>query len=255
MALRSNVGMLKDLLLKAGVVDEFQMRAALGNLQQWGGRLSGVIVEMGFCDDETMTNALSRALKLPIVQLGMVPRDAALLSKLDVAFCDEHCVFPVRMENRTALVAMSDPTELDTIDALTAKIGARVQVAVASEKEIRAAIAKHYRGAAVPATHERNLARDAHISATGGHIFDFENHPPASIEQPGELPPPQQWMKKPPSANTLLDEVMGASRETQNEGLTADELKRIQIAHDNQLKAGAILKALHALLAEKGYLS
>jgi hypothetical protein len=46
MALRPNVAKLKDVLLKSGLVDEFQMRSAMGRLEQWGGRLTGVIVEI-----------------------------------------------------------------------------------------------------------------------------------------------------------------------------------------------------------------
>ena len=128
MALRSNVGKLRDLLIKARVIDEFQARAAMGRLEQWGGRLTGVIVDMGFCDDETMMNTLSKALNLPTIHLGMVQKDGALLAKVDAAFCTEHGIFPVSLQNRTAVIAVSDPTELDTIDALSSKLGVRVQI-------------------------------------------------------------------------------------------------------------------------------
>lgn len=254
MALRTNVGKLKDLLLKARVIDEFQARAAMGRLEQWGGRLTGIIVDMGFCDDETMMNALSKALNLPTIHLGMVPRDGALLAKLDAEFCTEHGLFPVSLQNRVATIAVSDPTELDTIDAVASKLGVRVQIAVASENEIRAAIAKHYHGKVTPATRDKNRARDAHISATSGEVFELDTSTPNKPSNASSVSAQQQWMNKPPSANTMLDEFLDEETPPKAEGFTAEELARIEAAQVNQGKAAAILKALQALLTEKGYL-
>ena len=254
MALRTNVAKLKTLLLKAGVIDEFQARAAMGRLEQWGGRLTGVIVDMGFCDDETMMNALSKALNLPTIHLGMVLKDGALLSKIDAEFCSEHGIFPVSLQNRTAVIAMSDPTELDTVDALSSRLSARIQVAVAAENEIRAAINKHYYGKAVPATRgDKNRARDAHISATSGEVFELDT---TSAPKPGEdarISQAQAWMNKPPSANTMLDEFLDEG-EGGSDGFTTEEVARIESAQVNQAKAASILRALQELLTEKGYL-
>ena len=252
MALRTNVAKLKDLLIKARVIDEFQARAAMGRLEQWGGRLTGIVVDLGFCDDETMMNALCKALGLPTIHLGMVPKDGALLSKIDAAFCSEHGIFPVSLQNRIAVIAMSDPTELDTIDALAARLGVRVQVSVASENEIRAAIAKHYHGQAGRATGvDKNRQRDAHISATSGEVFELDT----SSAPGGDEARQQSWMKKAPSANTMLDEFLdeGAAA-PKSDGFTPEEIARIEAAQVNQAKAASILRALQSLLTEKGYL-
>lgn len=255
MALRTNVGKLKDLLLKARIIDEFQARAAMGRLEQWGGRLTGIIVDMGFVDDETLMNALSKALNLPTIHLGMVQRDGALLAKLDAEFCTEHGLFPVSLQNRVATIAVSDPTELDTIDALASKLNARVQMAVASENEIRAAIQKHYHGKVTPATRDKNRARDAHISATSGEVFELDTSTPNKPSDSPRVSQQQQWMNKPPSANTMLDEFLDeGDSPPKSQGFTAEEVARIEAAQVNQAKAAAILKALQALLTEKGYL-
>lgn len=254
MALRPNVAKLKDVLLKSGLVDEFQMRSAMGRLEQWGGRLTGVIVEMGFCDDETMVQTLSKALKVPVAHLGMVPRDGALLAKVDPEFCEEHGIFPVSLQNRTAVIAMSDPTELDTLDTLSSRLGARVQMVIASEREIIAAIAKHYRGQTVPATSRNtNRARDAHIAATSGQVFELDMSPPPKPgEEPGAGSPSLAWMNKAPSANTMLDEFLDEG-DDKTDGFSAEEVKRVEAAVETQRKTTAILTALKALLAEKGF--
>lgn len=253
MALRPNVARLRDMLLKSKSVDEFQMKAAMGRLEQWGGRLTGIIVDMGFMDDEAMVKTLSESMRLPVAHLGMVVKDSQLLNKLDAAYCQEHGVFPVSMQNRVVTLAMSDPTEVDAIDYVQSKMGARVQVVVAAESEIRAAIAKHYRGQDVPATNRHtgaNRAREAHIEATKGQVFELDTSaPPKPVDAPTPAP---AFSRKSPSANTMLDDFLedGAS----SYDLSPEELKRLETARDNQLKAGAILRALQSLLTEKGYL-
>lgn len=247
MPLRPNVAKLKEVLLKAGVVDEFQMRAALGRLEQWGGRLTGVLSDMGFVDDETLVATLAQAFRVPVIHLGMVHRDATLLHKLDVAFCEEHGLFPVALKDRTATIAVSDPSELDTIDLLQQKLGLRVQVAIAPESEIRAAIARHYRGQDVPATRRtNNKARDAYIAATRGEVFELDDAPPP----PPGSDPRAEFLRRPPSANTMLDEFLD---EPKSDDFGPEALERLEAVKKNQLKTSAILRALHELLTEKGY--
>lgn len=268
MALRPNVTRLKDQLLKAKVVDELQMRSALAHLEQWGGRLPAVLVEMGFCDEEELTTKLGEILRLPTMHLGMVHHDKGALSKVEPEFCDEHGVFPVNLQGRTATVAMADPTAVDTIDLLAAKLNARVQVAVAGESEIRNAINKHYRGLAAAA--QPNRARTAFTaevpvasssapraapppSVVGEDEIELDTSAPP---EPGAAPagPSRDWMNRPPSANTMLDEFFDEGAEAKTEGFTPEELKRLEAARDNQLKTAAILRALQSLLTEKGYL-
>lgn len=258
MALRPNVARLRDMLLKSKAVDEFQMKAAMGRLEQWGGRLTGIIVDMGFVDDETMVKTLSDAMRLPVAHLGMVTKDAQLLAKLDAAYCQEHGVFPVSVHNRVVTLAMSDPTEVDAIDFVQSTVGARVQVVVAAESEIRAAIAKHYRGQDVPATSRNanmNRAREAHIEATKGQVFELDTTAPPKPGEAASSPAPapsQAFSRKSPSANTMLDDFLDDGPKTDE--LSPEELKRLETARENQLKAGAILRALQQLLTEKGYL-
>ncbi len=258
MALRPNVARLRDLLLKSKLVDEFQMRAAMGRLEQWGGRLTGIIVDLGFVDDEAMVQALSQAMRIPVMHLGMVVKDQALLSKVDPVWCQEHGVFPVSLQNRVVTLAMSDPTEVDAVDYVQQRVGARVQVVVAPEGEIRAAIAKHYYGQSVPATRRPpTSAKDAHIESTRGEVFELDtSSPPKPGEGPTAAPNASDgWLGRAPSANTLLDDFLDDAPAEKADGLSAEELKRLESAVANQAKTGAILQALNTLLREKGYLS
>ncbi|MEW5738527.1 MAG: hypothetical protein AB1938_06345 [Myxococcota bacterium] len=247
---RPQVNRVAEILKKAGLVDELQLRSAMARLEQWGGRLTGVLADMGMVDGEQVAETLAKALKLPTAHLGMVPKDGGALARIDATYCTEHGIFPVSLKDRVFTLAMADPTEIDVIDHVAAKAGARVSVVVASEAEISAAIARHYYGQAT--RKGDNLARRAFTSevpAMGGLELDASSPPPPSSKTEG---PPV--LRRTPSANTMLDEMFDEAAEKATEGgFTEAELQRLESARVNQEKASAILRALEALLAEKGY--
>lgn len=249
MALKPNAARVGEIIKKAGLIDDLQLRSALARLEQWGGRLTSVLADMGIVDGDEVANALAQALRLPTGHLGMLARDGAALSRVDPGYCTQHGIFPISLKDRVLTLAMADPTEIDVVDHLAAKVGARVSVVVASEAEISAAISKHYLGQAMPVGN--NLARRAFTSevpSVGGMDLELDDAPPpARVDEPAPI-------AKNPSANTMLDEMFDeAEGQAEQGGFTEAELQRLETARVNQEKASAILRALEALLAEKGY--
>ncbi len=57
-------------------------------------------------------------------------------------------IFPVALKDngKTLVLAMADPTDLNTVDQVAARARARVIVVIASDREIENAILRHYRG-------------------------------------------------------------------------------------------------------------
>ncbi|RKG98732.1 general secretion pathway protein GspE, partial [Corallococcus carmarthensis] len=137
-----------DILVKARVIDELQLRSALASLDQWGGRVSRVVADLGLASEETITQAICQGLGMPRVQLGNLTKDAAALSRVDVGLAEQKGVFPVQLKDngKTLVLAMSDPTDLATLDQVAARSRARVVPMVAGDREIEHAILRHYRG-------------------------------------------------------------------------------------------------------------
>jgi hypothetical protein len=256
MATTRSTSRLKDILLRAGLVDELQLRSAMARMDQWGGRLPALLVEMGFVDEEAMVELLAKSLKMQVTHLGTVVKDPAALAKVDVAFAEEHAIFPVHLKDRALTLAMTDPTELNVIDVVAAKAGARVVPQLASETEIMAAIARHYRGLHIEpksysmrkrVTHEVPTAEGGNLDAS---VFQLDLRAPP---KPGDAP--RGVLGRPPSANTMLDEILGDDdAPAADGGFTEAELVRLDACRLNQQKASTIIRALNELLAEKGYL-
>ncbi|NOK35188.1 general secretion pathway protein GspE, partial [Corallococcus exercitus] len=137
-----------DILVKARVIDELQLRSALASLDQWGGRVSRVVADLGLASEETITQAICQGLGMPRVQLGNLTKDAAALSRVDVGLAEQKGIFPVQLKDngKTLVLAMSDPTDLATLDQVAARSRARVVPMVAGDREIEHAILRHYRG-------------------------------------------------------------------------------------------------------------
>ncbi|GHG67815.1 general secretion pathway protein GspE [Comamonas sp. JC664] len=266
---RNRIG---DILVKARVIDDLQLRSALATHDQWGGRLSRIIADLGLATDDVITEAICQGLGMQRIQLGNVTRDAGALARVDVNLAEQKAVFPVSLKDngKTLVLAMADPTDLVTLDQVAAKSRARVVVMVAGEREIEHAILRHYRGQEpVVSTRfggkQRSSDEDTSSDEDEFKVVDMSGNtvvkriaditPPAPAAAPP--PPPRAAERAPaPSSNAsaadILDEILAGGAPTSE--WSDEDLKRLQTVQMNQEKSSKILRALLELLLEKGSL-
>ncbi|MDF1564937.1 MAG: hypothetical protein P1V51_17980 [Deltaproteobacteria bacterium] len=148
--MRKKIG---EILVEGGLIDDFQLQASLGHQRQWGGRIGEIVVSKGYTTGEAVADALSLQLGLERFQMApdAVEPKAAKLIALDLA--ERQKLVPFRLDGERGdvlWIAMSDPTDLATLDEIQFQTGKRIKVATASEAEIRALIAHVFRGAPLP---------------------------------------------------------------------------------------------------------
>jgi hypothetical protein len=134
-----------DILVAAKLLDQQAAQSALQQHQQWGGRLSRLVVELGLATEDEVTNALAKGLGVPRADFSTV--DPLARARVDVGLAEQHAVFPLALRdgNRTLVLAMADPTDVVAIDAVAARASLRVVPALAGETELSNAILRHYR--------------------------------------------------------------------------------------------------------------
>src|SRR5579862_5517419 len=71
-----------EVLLKAGIVDEMQLKSATAYCEQWGKRLPRVLAELGFANEDEVLEVLGQATRTPVVHLGNTLRDNGALKAL-----------------------------------------------------------------------------------------------------------------------------------------------------------------------------
>lgn len=143
---------LGEILVDAGVIDEFQLRSALADQQRWGARLGTTLVKLGFVTEEVMAKALSSQLKIPNVNLRTTEIPPEVLKLVAVEKAEKHGIIPVMLKeegNRKVLyLAMSDPANLGVVDELQFATGHMVRPVIAMDSQIQDAIQRYYHGSA-----------------------------------------------------------------------------------------------------------
>src|SRR5688572_8197394 len=147
MAARIKLG---ELLVRAGVLDEFKLKAALAEQQRWGGRLGKILVEMNFVSEDLLVKALSKQLGIPRARLEIIDVPNEIIGKIDPQFAAQHGVCPERYhaDKKILVVAMADPTNVGAIDELRFKTGLRIETSLAGELQITQTIDRIFFGRA-----------------------------------------------------------------------------------------------------------
>src|SRR4051794_28349073 len=221
-----------DLLVKAGVITELQLKAALAEQQQWGGKLGDILVRMEFLTEEVLVRALSKQTGIARADLtGEGDKNALALVPADTA--EEFGLVPMALKDqgRTILVAMSDPLNISATDHLVSLTGGKkVETQLAGASAIRNAISRWYRGEEL-------------LGEAGEHqsmkIVDNSGHSVVTTD-PRKAPRAQPHKAAPASQN-------GVVRQSASEVLRGME--------ETQRRSVAALKAMVELLIEKGVFS
>jgi len=252
-----------DVLVRAKLIDELQLRSALAHQQQWGGRLPHIVVEKRFSREEKVVDAIAEALKLPKVDLEQVENDPAALGKLDVDFCRANGVFPCALKDGGKLLwlAMSDPTDVPVVDQVSFKVRVRIKLVVASERQIQAAIKRFYLGESAAPQQQAygSIVASEELASGGsdedGKIVDMSGH--TLVRNIKDIKPPEKHAA--PAAPTasaagdLLDDLMGDGAAAPQEQWSAQDMAKLHAIQDQQEKGARILKAVLDLCVQKGY--
>jgi hypothetical protein len=225
-----------DLLVKAGVITDLQLRAALAEQQQWGGKLGDILVRMEFLTEEILVRALSKQTGIPRADLTGDP-DRAALSLIPAEVAEEFGLVPIGLkdEGRTILVAMSDPMNIGVTDHLRSLTGAKkIESQLAGASAIRNAISRWYRGEELLGDGEGESSMKV-VNNSGQSVVTLDPRKQPKNAPPVSAPPP------PPSSGN------GTPRQSAVEVLRGVE--------ETQRRSVAALKAMVELLIEKGVFS
>ena len=142
MQLRAN--RLGEMLLEAGLIDQFQLDSALSMQRNLGGRIGSALVKLGYLPEDTIMEFLESQSKFSRVSLHDLDIPLAVMSILPAEKLRHLLVVPIEMrqigQEKTLRVAMTDPTNNQLISNLQFVTGCRVLPVLASEEEIRQAL-------------------------------------------------------------------------------------------------------------------
>ena len=125
-----------DLLVQNDVITEDQLKTALREQKNTGRKLGRTLVELGYVEEDTLLNILSRQLNVPFVQLRHYQFNNELVKKLPEAMARRFRAIVLAEQNGELLVGMADPLDLVAYDELVRVLKQPVKQAVVRESEL-----------------------------------------------------------------------------------------------------------------------
>ncbi len=139
-----------EILVAAGVIDEMQLAAALGEQARWGKRLGVTLIKMGMVEEAQLVRGLAMQLDLPVASLAGKRIAPEVIALVPARLATEHGVIPLftRGEGRGAqlYLGMDDPSNLEVLDDLSFRTGLEIRPVMVGPSEIGEAIDRYYHG-------------------------------------------------------------------------------------------------------------
>ena len=133
-----------DLLLSRGKVTAVDLARAVRLQQEDGGTLDEILLRLGFVSDRDLAEAHAEIEGLPLVRGESFPQEPLFENLLSVDFLTNAKALPVVEDASGVLLAMADPSDSFTAEAIASAIGRPVRKAVAPATELEAALQRLY---------------------------------------------------------------------------------------------------------------
>jgi type IV pilus assembly protein PilB len=133
-----------ELLVKQSLLTPEQLRKARDEARHNGARLGAQITQLGFLDENELTDFVAKQYGVPSINLDEFEIDPAVIQLVPEEVAQKHTVLPVNRAGSTLILATSDPSNIYALDDIKFLTGYNIQPVVSSEEAIRRGIDKHY---------------------------------------------------------------------------------------------------------------
>ena len=133
-----------QLLIEEEIVSAENIEKALKEQKKTGKFLCTVLIEMGLVQEETILPVLAKQMGLSFVKIKSLHIEPQVISKVPAKFAIHYKLMPVKLENNTITIAVTDPLDVHTLDDLRLILGIEVKAILAGEKDILEAIREYY---------------------------------------------------------------------------------------------------------------
>ncbi len=135
---------LGEMLIQRQLITAEDLERALEIQRERGEKIGKILVDLGFIAMRDVLAALSDQLSIPLVTLDGPPPAAPELEGLAPRFLRQCRAIPVALKGASLQLAMADPLDFETIQAVRGFTGLKVEPVLGAEQEILDAIEKYY---------------------------------------------------------------------------------------------------------------
>src|ERR1700761_2233790 len=133
-----------DLLVHRGVLDAAALDRARSVAHESGKRLDAVLVQLGLVKERVLAETQAALLGVPLITAESFPQKPLFADRLKAKFLRKANAVPLSLEGDKLLVAMADPFDEFTLQAIASAVGRPAAVAVAVPLEVEEALDRLY---------------------------------------------------------------------------------------------------------------
>lgn len=133
-----------QLLCKEGQITSSQLDEALKYQQTHNGRLGSILLKLGYIEEKTILNILSRIHNYPGIAISEITPDPEGLKLLPYDVAKEYMAFPLKVKEDSLQVTMAEPTDAAAVEELQNKVEKSLVLCVSTENDIIDAYKKYY---------------------------------------------------------------------------------------------------------------
>jgi general secretion pathway protein E len=131
-------------LIDSGAIDRRTLDRARRVATETGGRLDQVLTQLGLISDRGLAEALAQLTAAPLVKIVDYPDAPLFRDRLKPKFLRRARVLPIAASDERATLAMADPLDVFSRNAISTALGRPVAIAVAVPIELEAALERLY---------------------------------------------------------------------------------------------------------------
>lgn len=133
-----------ELLVKEGLITRNQLEKALEQQKIKGGKIGTNLIQLGYVNEETLTEFLGKQFHVPSINLSKVKIDPECTRMISGDIARRYLAMPIMANGKRITVAMADPNNIFAIDGIKFVTGFEVDPVICAESAILAAIKNHY---------------------------------------------------------------------------------------------------------------
>jgi len=135
---------LTQILIDNKLLTKEKLEKALEVQKKKGGRLSDIIVDLGFIKESELALTLSQGLGLPLMDIKRFKIDPEVVKIIPQDVAHHYQIIPISKIGGTLTIAMADPLNVFAIDHIRSLTGYKINPIIASAKDIGMTIEQSY---------------------------------------------------------------------------------------------------------------
>ncbi len=131
---------IEELLVDKKIITPEQLKMAQEFQRSVGGKLSAVLLKLGFVTDDNLTKFTAEQQGLEVIDLDSMWLADNLVKKIPRDLIEKHHVFPIAFTDDVLTLATSEPMDFEATEEIQLVTNYRIEMALATRASIQRAI-------------------------------------------------------------------------------------------------------------------